>query len=123
MFQTLSDKPIQVVTSINGQKETFNMANRGDVIITGPLGERYIISPFKFTTLYNIINGYAVPRLVKKQVAKYTVEISRKLNLPVSFKFKAPWGEDMLLNTGDYIVNDNGKFYRIEQSVFKKTYQ
>jgi hypothetical protein len=37
--------------------------------------------------------------------------------------FVAPWGEQMLLMPGDYVVQDGAKgHYRIEAAAFRKTY-
>ena len=37
--------------------------------------------------------------------------------------FKAPWGEDMILKRGDYLVKDGDQgYYRIAQKEYDETY-
>jgi hypothetical protein len=43
-----------------------------------------------------------------------------------AFEFKAPWGEKMLCEKGDYLASiesDLSDVYRIESTVFGKTYK
>ena len=50
-----------------------------------------------------------------RMVAKYYGEAG---------EFTASWGELMKINPGDFVVReDNGKYYRIEESVFNDTYE
>ena len=40
-----------------------------------------------------------------------------------TFKFKASWGEDMILKTGDFLVVSSDEVYRIGKREFKSTYK
>ena len=104
-----------VDTMIDGKKETTNKANAGDYILTGSKGERYVLTPEKFNDRYvmNKRTGKATTKQVKTR-AKIAKE-------PISIK--ASWGEKMIVEPGDAIVNNNGEIYRIEKEAFKNTYE
>ena len=101
-------------TIINGEVETSNTANEGDMIITGLAGEEYIISGNKFHKLYVLVSGNTYQT---KPDSVQAVEVSD------SFSFLAPWGSEMICNVGDYIVyRSQEDVYRIERTEFLKTY-
>lgn len=63
---------------------------------------------------------------VKARVAKEEEEIvtvTKKEDDKDVFKFKASWGEDMILKKGDYIVVSKDEAYRIGKNEFDKTYK
>lgn len=131
-FGEISARPAvvgeHVVTIIKGEKETENTAKEGDFVVTGVLGEQYIISGEKLKARYKKTSrkdadGISIYIAVGKcYAAEYKGE---------TFSFKAPWGEDMIVNKGDYIVTPNllyGKInvydvYRIEREAFFATYK
>lgn len=123
MIQTVSKTPIKVITTINEKKETHNYASRGDYIVTGPLREQYVIKPDKFFLLYNVRDQVAEPRCIIRKVAKFSKSIADKLKLPSHISFTAPWGEEMVINTGDFIVKDKSGYYSIAASAFRQTYR
>ena len=59
--------------------------------------------------------GDIYPEQSPRQVALYNGEQTT---------FKAPWGEDMIIKSGDYLVKDpaNAGYYRIAKVEFEKTY-
>ncbi len=103
-----------VVTTINGVVETTNTANEGDMIITGLVGEEYIIPSIKFEKLYNKIeDGLYVTKPDSIKAIQVTEEIH----------FLAPWGSEMIALPGDYIAyRSDSDAYRIEKGEFEKTY-
>jgi hypothetical protein len=107
-------KPVVTVTADG--KETQNVAEPNDVIMSGPSGERYVIKAAKFPKLYmGNIGGPVFPEQSPRMVAIYTG------NQPVNFK--ASWGEDMVLKPGDSLVKEGeGKFYRIAKHEYDQTY-
>lgn len=107
-------KPVVTVTADG--KETQNVAEPNDIIMSGPSGERYVIKAAKFPKLYNgNLGGTVFPEQSPRMVALYNG------NQPVMFK--APWGEDMILKPGDYLVKEaEGKFYRIAKKEYDQTY-
>jgi hypothetical protein len=115
-----------LVTRVNGKVETRNMMHCNDVIITGPLNETYVMSVSKFLNLYNVIDDVAVPKPIIKRAAVVTKEIFKKLKLGSKLTFTAPWGSPMILEPGDALVLDTSAassgVYRIEKSIFMKTY-
>ena len=105
-----------VVTTIDGEQETINTANVGDYIVTGAAGERYVLTADKLESRYKHKGGDTYIATGGCYAVQYE---------GASFTFKAPWGEDMICNSGDYIcstVTNGDDVYRIEQSVFNKTY-
>ena len=105
-----------VVTTIDGEEETTNKANKGDYILTGSKGERYVLTPEKFNKRYTMIgDNKAKTKPVQIQAKEYIAN--------EQVKFMASWGEQMILNKGDFLVNNNGEFYRIEKEAFHNTYQ
>jgi hypothetical protein len=42
----------KIITILDGEVETINTAAEGDVVITGPKGEKYIINATKFEARY-----------------------------------------------------------------------
>lgn len=111
------DKSV-VVTTLPDGKETSNTAERGDIIMSGVSREKYVIKAAKFPKLYTgSIGRDVIPEQTPRMVARYTE--------PQTITFEAPWGEQMILKTGDYVVREaDGKgFYRIAKAEFEKTYE
>lgn len=117
MSYTVAKEPTEVETILPDGKETKNKAEPGDIIMSGPSGERYVIKAKKFGSLYSGKIGEKIkvapnPRQVARYSGKDTIS------------FKAPWGEDMVLKPGDYVVKDGDSgFYRIAKAEFEKTYE
>jgi hypothetical protein len=97
-------------------KETQNVAEPNDIILSGPSGEKYSIKAAKFPKLYfGNIGGPIHPEQSPRNVAVYGG------NIPVNFV--APWGENIVLKPGDYLVKeDEGKYYRIAKKEYEMTY-
>ena len=114
----------KVDTIINGKKETTNIAKVGDVLITGSAGGQYLLSNSKLKDRYKFleIEPKGVAEIWEATGSCYAV----KYVGVDSFKFEAPWGEEMICNNGDYICStslDGADVYRIERNVFKKSYR
>lgn len=117
MSFTVAKKAQRVVTYTSDGKETENTAKPGDVIMSGPSKENYVLPMEKFEKLYQReANNVVVPEQSPRQVAQY--------NGSEIVKFKASWGEDMILKPGDYLVKENdGKgYYRIAAAEYQQTY-
>lgn len=110
----VATEPKEIITLIDGKQETKNMAKPGDYIITGTKGERYIISADKFNGRYDIVDNKAKTKPVK---------ILAKMWNTNNVQFMASWGEKMIIENGDFLVNNNNEFYRIEKEAFFNTYQ
>ena len=116
MSYTVAAAEEEVVTVTASGVETRNTAAAGDVIMSGPSGERYVVKAAKFGGLYDGEVGEVVipnqsPRMVKEYEGSESVV------------FVAPWGERMILSPGDWVVSDGpGAFYRIAEQEFKETY-
>lgn len=117
MTYTKSKEDQKVVTYTSDGKETENVAKIGDYIMSGPSRENYVISATKFDKLYQSVGAdTVVPEQNPRQVAHYQG--------PNTVKFKASWGEDMILKPGDYLVKEpDGKgYYRIAAAEYEQTY-
>jgi hypothetical protein len=115
MSYTVADTERVVVTTTADGVETTNTAIPGDVIMSGPSGELYVVKSGKFASLYEGTLGAAViPNQSPRRVTRYTGG--------TTVVFTAPWGEDMVLKPGDYLVADGEGFYRIAREEFEKTY-
>ena len=106
----------EVVTVTASGVETRNTATAGDVIMSGPSGERYVVKATKFGGLYDgEVGDTVIPNQSPRMVKQYDGE---------SVVFVAPWGERMLLQHGDYVVSDGpDAFYRIAEREFGETYE
>lgn len=107
---------LKVVTVTSDGKETENTAQNGDIVMSGPSAEKYVIKQAKFSKMYQgKIGEDVVPEQNPRMVAEYTGKE------PVTFK--ASWGEDMILKPGDYLVKEGeGAYYRIAKKEYEQTY-
>lgn len=113
----VAKKEQKVDTIIDGKLETTNIAKPGDYIVTGPKGEKYVLSADKIKTRYKHVEGDTYKAIGNC----YAVEYKGK-----SFKFNAPWDELMTCHDGDFIAStkqDGTDVYRIEKEVFQQTYK
>jgi hypothetical protein len=101
--------------------ETRNIADRGDVLVTGQRKERYLIKPDVFAA------RYAGPPLTytdqdyEPTGTVWGVEWTHK---PLTFI--APWGKKMIIEPGDYLCSTNitpYELYRVEAKAFALTYR
>jgi len=112
------EKGLAVVTVLPDGKETSNTADKGDIIMSGVSREKYVIKAAKFPKLYTgNIGKDVIPEQTPRMVARYMDA--------QTITFEAPWGEQMILKTGDYVVREaDGKgFYRIAKAEFERTYE
>lgn len=104
----------EVVTVIAGKPETRNMAKPGDYVVTGALGERYVIAGNRFDRLYE-----PDPSRSGEFRSKGTVLVVL-LTEPVTFK--APWGEQQRIDAGGVMVKNGDDIYGIAEAAFAETY-
>jgi hypothetical protein len=89
-------KPQDVQTIINGKIETVNRAEVDDKIITGPVGERYVITKDQFEKLYEVDSTDATRYRSKNVVSVICLEEDTEL--------VAPWGALQHATKGDFVV-------------------
>jgi hypothetical protein len=112
-----------VETWIDGQRETVNTAKAGDYVVRGVKGEQYVITASVLESRYGPAQTEATAEGYRQYAATGTCYAFRHDGEP--FRFVASWGEEMIVNPGDYIgTTDLGSdhFYRIEQDTFAATY-
>lgn len=115
MSYTVAESEQPVVTITSDGKETENVAAAGDVIMSGPSGEMYVVKAGKFGGLYDGgVGSTVIPSQAPREVAQYTGADP--------LLFTAPWGEEMVLKPGDYLVADGESYYRIAQAEYEETY-
>jgi hypothetical protein len=108
---------VETYTS-DGRLETTNTAYSGDVIMSGPTKEKYVLKASKFNKMYTMVDtaGVVIPEQSPRQVCEYTGD--------AEINFMAPWGENMILTKGDFLVKESEtEYYRIGREEFLKTYQ
>lgn len=99
----------------DGHKETINVASPGDYIVTNPSGEQYVIKEKDFDKRYKSL-GEGVYQSLGSPVSV--------CELDINVKFKAPWGEDMYIKEGGYlIINKPDDIYGIQKEEFYETYE
>lgn len=113
---TISDREQTIETWTSDGKETENTAKKGDIIVSGPTKEKYVLSPSKFKKNYEgDMKDTVIPEQSPREVAKYKGD---------TIKFTAPWDEDMIMHSGDYLVKekDDSGYYRIAKKEYELTY-
>lgn len=116
MSYTVASAETPVVTITSDGKETQNVAQPNDIIMSGPSKENYVLKAAKFPKLYQgEIGQTVVPEQGPRMVAVYTGKDV--------VSFTAPWGEAMILKPGDYLVKDGDQgYYRIAKVEYEQTY-
>lgn len=113
---------LKVDTIIDGKLETTNTSKDGDYLIIGTKGEKYLIDKDKFKKRYAFVTRTPLGDKYKAIGNVFAIKYEGP-----TFKFKAPWGEDMLCESGDYICSTSmsnlDDVYRIEKDAFVKTYR
>ena len=110
-----------VIFMIN-RVETYYVASEGDMVLTGPNGEEYVVGSAKFKRLYEESDKPGTYN------AKGVVKAVQVPEGTPAFHFRTPWGEQHLVQAGDYIATsqtenfDPEKCFRIRKSVFETTY-
>lgn len=122
-----------IITIINNEVETKNIAKTGDYIISNNTSqsEQYILTKEKFLNRYTEL--VETNKKLKTGYKYYTSTgkcIALKMNtIKSQITFIASWGESMICNSGDYLVmpinHDQIIFeiYRIEKNAFFETYE
>lgn len=118
----------KITTTIDGEDETEVTVTADKVVIRGPRGEMYVVSTDKFKSRYE----YDKELSDKFQSYKSKGLIRAFEYEGQSIYFIASWGEKMLCKDGDMLAvpitdindfDDVPEMYRIEKSVFNKTYK
>ena len=113
----------KITTITKDGKETENFAKNGDVIVSGPSGEQYVISPENFKKKYvGDVGGDMLPRGEKRMVAKITKDdlVDPKTGEVVN-EIPVPWGTSKI-TPGDLVVLDPPGMYRVAYREAKQTY-
>lgn len=137
-YKIHSGDPVEVVTKIpvEGMEgvsfvETVNVANQGDIIATGPLGEEFVKKPGKVA----IPNGKSEPgsefTLREEGKEVFAVSVGDFFGTDKPIVIKAPWGEDQVALDGGFLVagvGSDGKpdlsdAYLVASSAFMVTYK
>ena len=115
MSYAVATQQTPVVTVTSDGKETQNVAEVNDIIMSGPSQENYVVKAAKFPKLYaGQIGSVVIPEQSPRLVALYNGQ-------PMSFT--APWGESMVIKPGDYLVKDGDQgYYRVAKAEYEQTY-
>lgn len=110
----------KVETIIDGKLETTNTAKGGEALITGARGEHYLVPADTFATHYEGLQLGARDQEYQDSGAVWASQWSHEPT-----HFIAPWGEEMLIEKGDYLCSTTrhpNELYRIEAQAFALTY-
>jgi len=113
-----------IETWLEGERETVNTARPGDYVVRGVNGEHYIITSGTLAKRY----GPPMTEPDAEGFRQYTATGSCHAfeYEGQAFTFVAPWGEEMIVNPGDYIATPaigSSDIYRIERNAFLATYR
>ena len=115
MTYTVATQQMPVVTITSDGKETQNVAEPNDIIMSGPSQENYVVKAAKFPKLYQgKLGAVVIPEQGPRMVALYTGQ------QPITFT--APWGESMIMKPGDYLVKGDDGYYRVAKAEYEQTY-
>ncbi len=112
-----------IETRIDGERETVNTAKAGDYVVRGVKGEQYLITPETLANRYGPPASEPDAQGFRQYGAQGLVHACRYEGPRATFV--PPWGEEMVVNPGDYIGTTalgSDHFYRIEQDAFGTTY-
>ena len=97
----------------DGHIETQNTSKEGDVLVTNPSGEQYLVGQEKFNARYDQRGDVFTPKAAPVEVMAIRENVS----------FKAPWGEEMKIKAGGVLVKaGENDVYGIQKEEFHETY-
>lgn len=105
----------EIVTIVDGTRETRNTANAGDYVVRNPGGEEYIVEKAKFEGRYELVAG-------TEDSYRPSGAPVKAISLAESVRFVAPWGEEQFINAGGFLLNNAGDIYGIQKQEFFDTY-
>lgn len=117
----------EVITIIDGEEETKNVAKDGDILVKGVSGEKYIVPVKTFKERYTTTDNKQItdiPTTFTKFTSTGFVYAFQWKNPKLTFV--APWGEEMICNENDFLATtslDDIEVYRIELKTFNKSYK
>lgn len=120
-----------ILTVVSGKLETMKEAKSGDVVLInieiGSSAERYIVDNETFHVRYSTKSTEYFLDGQTWFLALARGELHGFFYVGETIKFDAPWGEEMLLEDGDFLgrpVGDNeDDIYRVEKDAFNNTYK
>ncbi len=109
----------KIVTKMkNGLEETTNIVQEGDMVLTNPDGEQYIVKKETFEKKYEI-DPENPKQFRPKGGAQEFITVTEDI------EFTAPWGEKMTILAGGALNisgRDSGDIYGIQKDEFNSTY-
>jgi hypothetical protein len=124
---TICTKETELEVKIAGKVETKRKVSLGDFVIRGPSKDIYSTTADRFFSSYEF-SGEANVIQIRKSVATLTKKDFKKLNLPIPYTYKGPFGADINVFPGDGIIRDystdgiNNEYFRIDPAILKQTY-
>jgi len=113
----------RIVTILsNGLKETENTVGTDpetgvpDWIVTAPDGERYIVKDAVFREKY-------LPDPDEPKAFLPAGKQIKAVQIHENIRFTAPWGEEMFLSAGGFLVLDPSGIYGVAETEFGNIYQ
>lgn len=109
----------EIITKMkDGLTETKNIVQKGDMVITNPDGEQYVMPAETFLKKYEIDTDHPEQYRPKGGAQEF-------IFVKDDISFTAPWGEQMLIKAGGMLNitgREKGDIYGIQRDEFKRTY-
>jgi hypothetical protein len=112
----------KIKTVIDGKLETISFFSKhSGAVVKGPKGEEYIISADK-------LDRYIIDKPLTQEYQKYKVAKAYvwAIKCRTPLVFMAKWNQKMVAEKGDWLCSPDqtiSEVYRIEKSIFSKTYK
>ncbi|MGO9547728.1 MAG: PGDYG domain-containing protein [Rhodomicrobium sp.] len=109
----------------DGTKETKNIADPGDYIVTAPSGERWVVKPETFLARYTLKHGKKHVYIARGLVAAVKNPFGRPISIMASWGERQHGAADcMIADVIDPATNERaGEPYLIAGDLFKQTYK
>jgi hypothetical protein len=99
----------------DGHVETENVAAAGDLVVTNPSGEQYLVKAATFAERYQ-------PTATPGEFAPKAAPV-KALVITENVAFTAPWGETMRIKAGGVLISENGEVRGVQAEEFAETYR
>lgn len=126
-----ADPGESILTIVAGKLETLKTAGADDIVLVnitiGSSAERYIIAREMFDKRYDLEAGTIRLDGFEWRMASARGKIRGFFYAGPPIFITAPWGEQMMVQAGDFIGNPVGgkasDIYRVEREAFQLTYR
>lgn len=105
---------IERINSIKNEKKIETIAKVGDWILTGVKEELSVVSKKQIFEKYTILN--------ETTIESKPFRIKAKEFIGKKIEFMSSWGEIMILESKDFLIDNGDEFYMMQNQIFKELY-